>query len=228
MRITTQMLDASMKRAGFDFTRASLLDFVNKQKNSSSLLSSVGSNALSKYSSLYSNSAKKTSSVHSKTNKKIEKAADNLTKTSAKFLNTKNNIFENEDNSKEIYDEVNNLVDNYNSTLDSLRQSSSPLNAYYYQMLKGAAGESASSLKEAGITVDSKGVLSVDKDVLGKCDKDTLNKIFGSDSKFTNKMYFISQRASDNASANLSSASGQYSSAGDYYSSYRSKFDLFR
>lgn len=227
MRITTQMLDASMKRAGFDFTRASLLDYVKKQNNSG-LLSSVGSSALDKYSSLYNNSVNKTSSVHSKNNEKIEKAADELTKTSGKFLDTKNNIFDKEDNSKEIYDEVNNLVDHYNSTLDSLRKSSSPLNAYYYQMLKGAADESASSLKEAGITIDSKGVLSVDKDMLEKCDKDTLNKIFGSDSKFTNKMYFISQRVSDNAGANLSSTTGQYSSAGDYYSSYRSKFDSFR
>ena len=217
MRITTQMLNESARKAGLPINGTSLLNYINGNSNNTLL------NALNK------NSA---TDVATKTKyEKLEKAADQLSEAASVFIATgEDSLFskarESGDN-QDVYNAVEDFVGKYNSTLSALKNTSSTLNDYYSQMLKSAASDNKDALESIGITIAKDGSLSVDKDKLKEADIDTLEKVLGNTKGFTQKAAYVADRVSDNAHTNQSSLSSQYSSTGSLYSALASKYNLY-
>ena len=215
MRVTTQMLNESARKAGLPVNRTSLLNYINSDKNSNtnSLLQS-----LSKSSS--------TSSVADTENRKnyekLGKEADRLTDAAAGLMKAgDDNLFtqaKESGDTQKICENIENLLKSYNSTLKALKNTSGTLNDFYRQMLSDAPEEAKESLANIGITFDKDGTASVDTEKLKKADLETLEGLFGSKSSFMSKLHFVSTRIADNADANLESAGNTYSSKGRLYS----------
>ena len=217
MRITTQMLNKSARKAGLPINNTSLLNYINGNSSNTML------NALNKNSS--TNAATKTKY------EKLEKTADQLSEAASAFTATgKDSLFskarESGDN-QDIYNAVENFVGKYNSTISALKNTSSTLNDYYSQMLKSAASDNKEALESIGITIAKDGSLSVDKDKLKEADIDTLEKVLGNTKGFTQKAAYVASRISDNAHTNQSSLSSQYSSTGSLYSALANKYNLY-
>ena len=217
MRITTQMLNESARKAGLPINGTSLLNYINGNSNNTLL------NALNK------NSA---TDVATKTKyEKLEKAADQLSEAASVFIATgEDSLFskarESGDN-QDVYNAVEDFVGKYNSTLSALKNTSSTLKDYYSQMLKSAASDNKEALESIGITIAKDSSLSVDKDKLKEADIDTLEKVLGNTKGFTQKAAYVADRVSDNAHTNQSSLSSQYSSTGSLYSALASKYNLY-
>ena len=217
MRITTQMLNRSARKAGLPINNTSLLNYINGNSSNTML------NALNKNSS--TDAATKTKY------EKLEKTADQLSEAASAFTATgKDSLFskarESGDN-QDIYNAVENFVGKYNSTISALKNTSSTLNDYYSQMLKSAASDNKEALESIGITIAKDGSLSVDKDKLKEADIDTLEKVLGNTKGFTQKAAYVAGRVSNNAQTNQSSLSNQYSSKGSLYSALASKYNLY-
>ena len=217
MRITTQMLNESARKAGLPINGTSLLNYINGSSNNTLL------NALNKSSA--TDAATKTKY------EKLEKAADQLSEAASVFMATgDDSLFskarESGDN-QDIYNAVEDFVGKYNSTLSALKNTSVTLNDYYSQMLKSAASDNKEALESIGITIAKDGSLSVDKDKLKEADIDTLEKVLGNTKGFTQKAAYVADRVSDNAHTNQSSLSSQYSSTGSLYSALASKYNLY-
>ena len=217
MRITTQMLNESARKAGLPINGTSLLNYINGNSNNTLL------NALNKSSA--TDAATKTKY------EKLEKAADQLSEAASVFMATgDDSLFskakESGDN-QDVYNAVEDFVGKYNSTLSALKNTSSTLNDYYSQMLKSAASDNKEALESIGITIAKDGSLSVDKDKLKETDIDTLEKVLGNTKGFTQKAAYVADRVSDNAHTNQSSLSSQYSSTGSLYSALASKYNLY-
>ncbi|MBD5548707.1 MAG: hypothetical protein HDQ97_15185 [Lachnospiraceae bacterium] len=217
MRITTQMLNESARKAGLPVNGTSLLNYINGNSNNTLL------NALNKSSA--TDAATKTKY------EKLEKAADQLSEAASVFMATgEDSLFskasESGDN-QDVYNAVEDFVGKYNSTLSALKNTSGTLNDYYSQMLKSAASDNKEALGNIGITIAKDGSLSVDKDKLKEADIDTLEKVLGNTKGFTQKAAYVADRVSDNAHTNQSSLSSQYSSTGSLYSALASKYNLY-
>ena len=217
MRITTQMLNESARKAGLPINGTSLLNYINGNSNNTLL------NALNKNS---------TTDAATKTKyEKLEKTADQLSEAASVFMATgDDSLFskarESGDN-QDVYNAVEDFVGKYNSTLSALKNTSSTLNDYYSQMLKSAASDNKEALESIGITIAKDGSLSVDKDKLKEANIDTLEKVLGNTKGFAQKAAYVADRVSDNAHTNQSSLSSQYSSTGSLYSALASKYNLY-
>ena len=128
MRITTQMLNRSARKAGLPINNTSLLNYINGNSSNTML------NALNKNST--TNAATKTKY------EKLEKTADQLSDAASAFTATgKDALFskaKESGDSQDIYNAVENFAGKYNSMLSALKNTSSTLNDYYSQMLKSA------------------------------------------------------------------------------------------
>lgn len=221
MRITTQMLNESARKAGLPVNNTSLLNYINNDGSDNSLLS-----ALNK---------KTASAVDTENKKKYEKLgeeADKLTDAAAILLQDgEDNLFTQAKESgdmQKIYDSIECLFENYNSTMKALKNTSGSLNEFYRQMLSEASEENKENLAAIGITFDKAGTASVDMEKIKETDLETLQSMFGSKSEFVSKVNFISTRISDNAEANVESFSAAYSSDGNLYSgSIGSKYNFW-
>lgn len=218
MRITTQMLNESARKAGLPLNRSSLLDYINKDSSSNPLLSSLNKNT---------SAAKMTGKIRSE---KLEKSADTLSQTADTLAKTgTDSIYEKAKESgdcKELYSKAENFVSQYNDLLGELQKSSSTLNDYYRQSLKSLASDNKNALAEIGITLSKDGTLQLDKDKLQAADADALQQAFGGSSEFAKKAAFLAGRVSDNAQSSTASLSSQYSSSGELYSALASKYNI--
>lgn len=219
MRITNQMLNESARKAGLPVNHMSLLNYVNNTDSGNSLL-----NALNKSGST-ENTVTKTSY------EKLEKTAENLLQSAKIFTEEgEETIFSKAEESgdkQEIYDKVQTFVENYNSTLSALKNTSSPLDQYYYQMMQEAAEENSEKLGSIGITISKNGTAALDKDKLAAVDIDTLEQTLGASSGFSKKVAFLASRISDNARTNAESLSSRYSAKGDVYSAMSNKYEFW-
>lgn len=219
MRITNQMLNESARKAGLPVNHMSLLNYVNNTDSGNSLL-----NALNKSGST-ENTVKKTSY------EKLEKTAENLLQSAEIFTEEgEETIFSKAEESgdkQEIYDKVQTFVENYNSTLSALKNTSSPLDQYYYQMMQEAAEENSEKLGSIGLTISKNGTMALDKDKLAAVDIDTLEQTLGASSDFSKKVAFLASRISDNARTNAESLSSRYSAKGDVYSAMSNKYEFW-
>lgn len=222
MRITTQMLNESARRAGLPIHNNSLLNILNNDSSQSDLLSAL------------SRKTNKASDILAKNNfEKLEKAAGQLQKKSEVFMaEGEDSLFEkikksgNEADKQTLYTDIEELVDLYNDTSKQLKSSSDGLNGYYYQMLKETAVENKEALGNIGITILKDGTLSLDKEKMKEADIDSIEKVLGAEGTFSAKTAFLADRIADNAQANAESITNQYNSDGNIYSSILNKYDF--
>lgn len=214
MRITTQMLNASMRKAGLPINNVSLLSCVNSgSSSSSSLLSALG---------------KKGINTENKSYEKLKGQAEKLQQSAEELASEK--LFQEARTSGDlqaIYEKAQELIKNYNDTSKSLKNTSSPLNQGYRQLMKEAYTDGKDALEEIGITMGSDGSLKIDGDKFKASDVDKLEKILGADGSFSAKLSLLAERVADNAKANISSASSQYDILGNNYFSSVSKYDFW-
>ncbi len=214
MRITTQMLNASMRKAGLPINNVSLLNYVNgSSSQGNSLLSALNKNGIK---------------VNDRGYEKLKGLAESLQESAEKVGS--GDAFEEARKSGDkepIYNNAREMVKNYNNTIKALKNTSSPLDHYYRQMLGEVSTDAEAQLKEIGITRASDGTLSVDKDKLTSADIDKLEEILGADGTFSSRISFLANRIADNAKANAASASSQYNAFGDAYFAAASKFDFW-
>ena len=135
MRITTQMLNETARKAGIPVNNSSLLNYVNN-KNNNSLLSSLQNNTTQK-----ANAAKKSSY------EKLDDAAKSL-EAAAKALasDKEDNLFakaKESGDTSEVIKAVKALVEKYNEATKQLDKNPSNINMYYSQMLKSLASKNA-------------------------------------------------------------------------------------
>lgn len=220
MRITTQMLNESARKSGLSINYTSLLNYINGDETNNSLLEALNKNR---------------TTVNTEGRMKYEKLqqeADKLTQSTQIMLQEdEKNLFkqakESSDNQK-IYDSIETLFENYNSTMTALKNASGTMNEFYRQMLTEATEEVKESLEDIGIIFKKNGTASVDMEKVKAADLETLENVFGSESNFMSKINFISTRISDNAEANIESLRSSYSSAGNLYTaSISSKYDFW-
>lgn len=213
MRITTQMLNASMRKAGLPVNHVSLLNYVNSSSQSNSLLSALNKNGIK---------------LQDKGYEKLKGQAEKLQQATEKMASGE--YFEEARKSGDlqpVYSNVQEMIKNYNNTIKSMKSTSSPLNQYYRQMLKEAAADDKDKLKQIGITRGEDGTLKVDEDKLKASDVDKLEEILGEKGTFSSKVFFLADRIADNARANANSASSQYNALGDNYFASASRYSFW-
>ena len=221
MRITTQMLNESARKAGLPINNTSLLNYIKNDGTGNTLL-----DALNKKKETAATAAQKSDY------EKLDKEADQLTQAAEVLLKDgENSLFEQAktsgDNQK-VYDSIEKLFGSYNSTLKELRNTSNTMNDFYRQMLLEAPDEVKESLSGIGITFAKDGTARVDMEKVKAADLETLQGLFGKESDFVQKIEFLSTRISDNAEANVESLGNAYNAGGNLYSAMSSsKYDFW-
>ena len=100
------------------------------------------------------------------------------------------------------------------------------LNDYYRQALKETVTGSKEELEEIGITVGTDGSLSLNKGKLAEADEEKVKKLLGASSDFVKRINAVASRVSDNAKANMESASSRYNASGGLSNSYFSRYNF--
>ena len=221
MRITTQMLNESARKAGLPVNNTSLLNYIGGTGNNNSLLEAL-------------NKKKETAAnITQKNNyEKLGKEAQELTQSAQALLQEgENSLFEQAETSgdkEKVYDSIEKLFENYNSILKELRNTSNTLNDFYRQMLTEASVEVKETLEGVGITLGKDGTARVDMEKVKEVDFETLKGLFGAESNFMQRIEFLSTRISDYAKANVESLSCSYDVSGNIYSAISSsRYDLW-
>lgn len=213
MRVTTQMLNESARKAGLPIHDKSLLNYINQGNKGNDLLNALSSKGNGKQNAV-SNRLQKSNF------EKTEKQAEGLEEKAAVFLDKENNIFdkakESGDN-KELLKSVKDMVSAYNDMVQTLSKETGAMSRLYLETLKGAAKENTEAFKKIGINISKDGKLEIDDEKLAAAGIDDLETVFGSGGKFTPRVSFVAGRAADNAAANLESISNQYTSDGNAY-----------
>lgn len=124
------------------------------------------------------------------------------------------------------YTNIEDLVENYNSTMKELRSLPDTMNDFYQYMLKQAATENKEALSSIGITIAKDGLLKVDADRMKQADMESIKKVLSGSESFGEKTAFLAGRISDNAGANAKSTSNQYNAAGNTYSALLNRYDF--
>ena len=217
IRITSQMLDRAASKAGLPINSTSLLDYINKDSSGNSLLDSLQNN--------------QTQSQNQKLYEKLKDTADALEDAAGALSDgKKGNIFEQAkksgDNS-EVLKSITRLIERYNELKKQLeKDADSPISAYYGKTIKELASKNSEALGALGITVGKDGGMVLDEKKLNAAKTEELEKMFGSDSEFIQKLQYLSSHVSDNASAEIKSVGNLYGQDANTFSSYvGNKFD---
>ena len=222
MRITTQMMQASAKRAGISLGGTSLLNYINSgstQTTQGALLNALNTKQHSAV-----------SKTQSAGYEKLEKNADALSESLKTFLTEgEESIFQKAGEDRQLLtDAVKQMVEDYNATIKSLKNTSNPLNDFYKEMMQEAGVESEADLVAIGITQKEDGTLALDEEKLKNADADIIKKALDGNGTFTSKIAFIAGRISDNAKANMESYSSQYGADGySYVANSSSRYDFW-
>ena len=222
MRVTTQMLNETARKARLPINNSTLLDYINNDSSADSMLNSINGSTSAATQML---KAKVSKTGYENT----DKSSEDLQNAIDKLAGEKSTVFKDARESKDTskVTAAQELIDKYNSLVEVMSKTSSSLDEFYKKALKGLPESIKESLEKVGITYNSDGTLEVDSDKLKKADVDSLEKIFGSDSEFMKKLSFVTDRIESNAEANLQSVSSTYSSTADIMSSFNSsKYDF--
>ncbi len=219
MRITTQMLNESARKAGLPVNRVSLLNYVKGNGSDSGLLG-----ALAQKNSAAAESAKRTGYD------RLEKAADKLgEKADALDGKEKDSVYDRARESgstEEICDGVEELIGSYNNAIKILESMDGELNAYYGRSLEGILTGVREALSRIGITVSGNGTLNLDREKLQAADVDTLESVLGN-TGMMKRLSYLAGRISDNAQTGANSLSTQYGSDGSSHTSSFNKYDFW-
>lgn len=219
IRVTTYMLNEASKKAGLPINSSSLLNYINNDNKGNPLLESL------------QNNKEKVQSQNQKLYEKLQDAAEAL-EDAAEMLGSdkKDSIFEKAKQSGDSSEAVKNiktLIGQYNELKKQLeRDAASPISAYYGRTIKELAAKNSEALSALGITVGKDGSMVIDENKLKEAKIEELEKMFGSDSEFIQKLQYLAAHVSDNASAEVKSLSNMYGQDANAFSSYVSnKFD---
>ncbi len=205
--MTTNMLSSSRRRAGLSARKSPFLSTLQNKKGLSGL-------AL-----LNANSVQSARLARS--------SYDNLQRSSKSLAEELSLLGEKVDlGGKDITATASNMVGDYNDTMKYLKQISGVLNDYYRQTLKETVTGSKEELEEIGITVGTDGSLSLNKGKLAEADEEKVKKLLGASSDFVKRINAVASRVSDNAKANMESASSRYNASGGLSNSYFSRYNF--
>ncbi len=217
MRIATQTLNETAKRAHLPLGNTSLLNYINNN-NSGSIVGSRGKNAGMEM-------------LGNNLFQRLEKNANELSQSAKKLQEKEDSIFDEARESgsnAELANEIDRFAKYFNSTMSSATGTNSSLNVYYKKLMAQAAFEHKEELEAIGVGVADDGKLDVNKDRLERADVNQIERIFGANSDFMKQAAVLAQKLSDNAGAGSASFASQYSAAGSPYSAYTANsYDYF-
>ena len=219
IRVTTYMLNEASKKAGLPINSSSLLNYINNDNKSNPLLESL------------QNNKEKVQSQNQKLYEKLKDAAEALEDTSKTLgSDKKDNIFEKAKQSGDSTEAIKNiktLIEQYNELKKQLeKDAASPISAYYGRTIKELAAQNSEALSALGITVGKDGSIVIDENKLKEAKIEDLEKMFGSDSEFIQKLQYLAMHVSDNAAAEVKSLGNMYGQDANAFSSYTSnKYD---
>ncbi len=218
MRVTSQMLNQNMSKAGVSLQHHSLLDYMRDQNGAGSLFNVMNSKA-----------GTAVSSVKLGKYEDLSKAADKLISHADKLSDDKKDSVmskaKESGDTSELYKEAEALVESYNDMLSAMKYTPGTLNTFYRNSLNELTEENKEELAEIGITVESNGELSIDKSKFNAASMEKLEKIFGGSNSFLKKLSYTAAHIGDNAAANLDNSSSSYLPGGKSTSGYTSKYD---
>lgn len=221
MRVTTQMMHTSAKRAGISLEGTSLLNYIN------------GNNAQSSQNALLNALSKTQSSTGTKIQhdayEKLETSAETLVENMEAFLvEGEECLFQTDgENKADVYDAVKQMLNSYNNVVKELKNTSNPLNDFYKEMLGEAVTENKEVLAAIGITQKDTGMLTLDKEKFENADMESIKNALDGNGTFSVKTAYIAGRIYDNAKANMESYSSQYGANGYSYYMNTSKYDFW-
>lgn len=212
MRVANQITNEIARKSGLQIFQSPLA--VENGNTGDSLLDALSKN-------------NKTSGLNNKTQSanygKLEKAAEQLEQSAQAVIEKTDKA----DKPDMVYQNVKELVERYNKSMEALHSTSDPLNEYYRQMLEANYLDNKDALSSIGITAGKDGTLKLDENKLKSADMETIKKVLGSDGVFTARVGFTASRIADNAGANLRSFSSQYNAAGSIYGAMGNKFNIW-
>ncbi len=218
MRITNQMIARAAIKSGLPVHQNTLLNYMgyDNTQTANSLLSSLGNTKKA-------NSALQ--GISRKNNRQLEASAQSLKDIAEKLsAEGEKSLFEKAKktgDTSEIVASAEKMAESYNKTLKYLKGSDSSLNKFYLQELQSYTGQQSGVLKAVGITKNSDGSLSIQKETLTNADVDSLMAAFGSASGFSEKIGYVSGRVAENAAAWDTSYLSGYSNTGkEYYNAF--------
>lgn len=218
MRITTQMLNESARKAGLPINHTSLLNYIKSDGKQNTLLDAL-------------NKSNETS-VKKGSYEKIDKEADKLMQVANNLLQDgENSLFEQAKTSSDyqgVYDGIEKLFERYNGTLKALKATTNTMNSFYREMMLEASTETKESLSSVGVAFTKDGTAKVDMEKIKTADFETLEGLFGTESNFVNKIGFLAEKVSNNAEANIRSLNSTYNTNGSIYAAMEnSKYDFW-
>lgn len=216
MRISTQMFQATMRKAGLPVNSMSLLDVMsNRSTQRKNLLSNLDKTSMA------SKIQKRNYQSLQESSEDLQQSADALSSQKL-YEDAKKN-----DDTKTICNYAEKLVKYYNSTIKSLKDTSTSasLNTYYRKAFTDLASNQEEALKSIGITQEKDGSLKLDQEKLKQADVDTLEKVLGGE--FTSKLSFLADRVADNAKVNAGSIANQYNAWGNSYFTEDNKYNFW-
>lgn len=217
MRIPTQTMNETAKRAHLPLGNTSLLNYINNN-NSGSIVGSRNKNPGMEM-------------LSSNLFQRLETNATGLSQSAKKLTEKEESIFdearESGSNAK-LVDEVDRFAKYFNSTMSSATGTNSALNIYYKKMMAQAAQEHKEELEAIGVSVAGDGKLDVNTDRLGRADVNQIERVFGAGSDFMKRATALAQKLSDSAGAGAASLASQYGATGAPHSAYAAnRYDYF-
>lgn len=219
IRITTQMLNESARKAGRPINSTSLLNYINVDSSKTSLADVL-------------NKSKETAvdTAQKKKYTELEETAESLTDSANFFTKEKlEKILAGENGEyQDLYKGVKNLVSHYNDAMEALQEMSTTLNSFYGEMLKDMMVDKKETLSELGITISSDGTLKLDQEKLKNVSVETLQNASADLISIGEKVSFTAGRVADNAKVGADSYSSRYDASGrGYLSSNTGKYDFW-
>ena len=197
MRVTTNILNDSARRAGLPLQQTSLLDYVNKNDSGSSLFDSIGST--------------KTTADKYADYSKLEKAAESLSETVEKWsAEGEKSPYASTETLKSLAKQT---ASAFNDTVTALKFGGTTLEKYYAEMLGEAVTENTDAYKSIGVSVDKNGKLAIDAEKLTTAPAETVENLMR---PLGEKISFVAGSASDFARTNASSVLSQYTAGGGF------------
>ncbi|MCM1257317.1 MAG: hypothetical protein NC307_05650 [Roseburia sp.] len=214
MRITNQMLAKTALKSGIPLQQNSLLNIMTKeyQSEENGLLSKIGK---TKDDDLTSAALKK---LKSQKTEKLQINASSLSEFASKLnASGEKSLYADavkNESTENIITNVQGLVDSYNNTLDQLKKNDGELNKFYMEEMQSYVSEHKDALASVGVTAGADGKLVIDEEKLKSADVETLEKVFGSTSGFTDKLGYVGGRVAEKATASDYAFLNQYNKNG--------------
>lgn len=147
-------------------------------------------------------SQKEAYTVVKKTAENIKKHAERLLAWPEKSLDEMTDE-EKTSYKKDVADEISSLIVNYNDMMTGMSEAGGNVNQVYMSQMRGYFKNAQKQLEELGITADSNGKLSFDKEKLTNADAEKVKEVLGSKGTFIDDIGKRADNVISNAETNL-------------------------